>query len=144
MRSNYKLLCMRSLLTSLLLLMLICSCEKNDVEPTPAVDVTGSWQLSQQLSLPDTAWHGITSADSAYYVFGANGQFVFDAKSYHLSGTYKVIAAGDKVKLIVTGKDSTSQYLQVEKLSDSSIRIDDWLIGVNKEQISRKFILINK
>jgi hypothetical protein len=124
--------------------MLFCSCEKNDVEPAPAVDVTGSWQLSQQLSLPDTLWHSIAPADSAYYVFGANGQFVFDAKSYHLSGTYKVIASGDKVKIIVTGQDSTSQYLQVEKLSDTSIRIDDWLIGVNKEQISRKFILINK
>lgn len=135
---------MRSLITSLLLLMLICSCEKNDVEPTPAVDVTGSWQLSQQLTLQDTIWHSIAPADSAYYIFGANGQFVFDAKSYHLSGTYKVIASGDKVKLIVTGKDSTSLYLQVEKLSDTSIRIDDWLIGVNKEQISRKFILIHK
>jgi hypothetical protein len=55
-----------------------------------------------------------------------------------------VIASGDKVKLIVTGRDSISQYLQVEKLNDSSIRIDDWLIGVNKDQISRKFILINK
>jgi hypothetical protein len=124
--------------------MLFCSCEKNDVEATPSIDVTGSWQLSQQLSLPDTTWRGIGAADSAYYLFGPNGQFVFDAKTYHLTGTYKVIAAGHKVKLIVTGKDSLSQYLQVEKLNDSSIRVDDWLIGVNKEQISRKFVLVNK
>lgn len=144
MRSNYKLLCMRSLLTSLLLLMLCCGCEKNDVEPAPAVDVTGSWQLSQQLSLPDTTWKGIAPSDSAFYVFGSNGQFVFDTKGYHFTGTYKVIPSGDKVKLVVTGKDSVSQYLQVEKLNDSSIRIDDWLVGVNKEQISRKFILVNK
>jgi len=135
---------MRSLLTSLLLLMLFCSCEKNDVEPTPAIDVTGAWQLSQQLSMPDTVWQNIATGDSAYYVFGANGQFVFDAKSYHLTGTYTVIPSGDKVKLIVTGKDSVSQYLQVEKLNDTSIRIDDWLIGVNRQQTSRKFILIYK
>ncbi|UPK69854.1 hypothetical protein [Chitinophaga filiformis] len=135
---------MRSLITSLLLLMLFCSCEKNDVEPTPAIDVTGSWQLSQQLSLPDTVWQNIAPGDSAFYIFGANGQFVFDAKRYHFTGTYKVIPSGDKVKLIISGKDSISQYLQVEKLNDSSIRIDDWLIGVTKEQISRKFILINK
>jgi hypothetical protein len=124
--------------------MLFCSCEKNDIEATPSIDVTGSWQLSQQLSQPDTAWQEIGAKDSAYYVFGANGQFVFDAKTYHLSGTYKVIAAGKKVNLIITGKDSVAQYLQVERLNDTSIRIDDWLIGVTKEQVSRKFILINK
>ncbi|ACU57671.1 hypothetical protein [Chitinophaga pinensis] len=135
---------MRSLLTSLLLLMLFCSCEKNDIEATPSIDVTGSWQLSQQLSMPDTAWQTIGPKDSAYYIFGRNGQFVFDAKSYHLSGTYKVIPAGKRVNLIITGQDSVTQYLQVERLTDTSIRVDDWLIGVTKEQISRQFILINK
>jgi hypothetical protein len=136
---------MRSLLTSLLLLLLFfCSCEKSDVEATPSIDVMGSWQLTQTLSLSDTVWQNIAPADSAYYVFGHNGQFVFDAKDYHLTGNYKVIASGSKVKLIVTGQDSISQYLDVEKMSDSSIRIDDWLQGINKEQISRKFTLINK
>lgn len=135
---------MRSLLTSLLLLMLLCSCEKNDIEATPSIDVTGSWQLSQQYSLPDTSWRGISPKDSALYVFGRNGQFVFDAKTYHLTGTYKVVPAGHKVNLIITGQDSVAQYLQVERLTDTSIRINDWLIGVNKEQVSRKFILINR
>jgi len=135
---------MRSLLASMLLLMLFCSCEKNDIEASPSVDITGSWLLSQQLSLPDTTWQNIKSTDSAYYVFGPNGQFVFDAKQYHLSGTYKVIAAGTKVNLIITGQDSIPIYLRVERLNDTSIRIDDWLIDINKEQISRKFILISK
>ncbi|MBW8685600.1 hypothetical protein [Chitinophaga rhizophila] len=135
---------MRSLITSLLLLMLFCSCEKNDIEASPSVDITGSWQLSEQLMQPDTAWQRIASKDSAYYLFGSNGQFVFDAKTYHLSGTYKVIAAGNKVNLIITGQDSVAQYLQVERLNDTTIRIDDWLKGVNKEQVSRKFVLINK
>ncbi|MVT06633.1 hypothetical protein [Chitinophaga tropicalis] len=135
---------MRSLLTltSWLLLMLFCSCEKNDVEATPSIDVTGAWQLSESLTMPDSVWKPVAAADSAYYVFSSNGRFVFDAKTYHLTGTYKVIADGEKVKVIITGQDSIPQYLEVERVNDTSIKIDDWLKGVSKGQMSRKFVQV--
>lgn len=135
---------MRSLLTitGWLLLMFFCSCEKNDEEAIPSIDVTGAWQLSESLTLPDSTWQPVAASDSAYYVFSSNGRFVFDAKAYHLTGTYKVIADGERVKLIITGQDSLPQYLQVERLNDSSIKINDWLSGLPKGQVSMKFVQV--
>jgi hypothetical protein len=135
---------MRSLLsTTLLLALLFCSCEKNDTEPVPSIDVKGTWQLAATMPSPDTTWHSILAQDSAYYVFG-NDQFVFDAKTVHLTGTYKVLAGdANSIKIIITGKDSLSQYLQIEKTSDSTIRVDDWLKGITKGYTSRKFKKLN-
>lgn len=137
---------MRSLCTTLLLALFFCSCEKNDTEaiPTPAIDVTGTWQLAATMPSPDTTWHYVSPKDSAYYVFGGNGEFIFDAKAVHQRGTYKVLAGdANSVKLIITDRDSLSQYLQVEKTSDSTIRMDDWLKGISKGYTSRKFKRIN-
>ncbi|GAA3953802.1 hypothetical protein GO495_30360 [Chitinophaga oryziterrae] len=135
---------MRSLSTTLLLLFLLCSCEKNDTEATPSIDVTGTWQLSAKMPFPDTTWSAIASTDSASYVFGNNGQFSFDAKAHHVTGVYKVLADGNGVKLIITGTDSLSQYLQVQKSGDSAIRVDDWLKGISqKGYASKMFKKIN-
>lgn len=135
---------MRSLSTALLLSLFFCSCEKNDIAVTPAIDVTGTWQLAATMPAHDTIWQSVSPKDSAYYIFGSNGQFVFDAKSVHLTGIYKVVPGdANGVKLIVTGVDSLSQYLQVEKAGDSTIRVDDWLKGITKGYISRKFKKIN-
>jgi hypothetical protein len=104
------------------------------------MDVTGTWQLAETMPSRDTVWQSVSPKDSTYYVFGSNGRFVFDAKEVHLTGTYKVVPGdANGVKLIVTGTDSLSQYLQVEKDGDSTIRIDDWLKGITKGYISRKF-----
>ncbi|SFD24604.1 hypothetical protein SAMN05518672_1011243 [Chitinophaga sp. CF118] len=130
---------MRSLFTTLLLLLFFCSCEKNDTEATPSIDVTGTWQLAATMPSTDTFWQAISATDSVYYIFGNNGQFAFNASSYHQTGTYKVLADGVGVKLIVTGTDSLSQYLQVEKESDSTIRVDDWLKGITKGYASKLF-----
>lgn len=131
---------MRSLSTALLLVLLFCSCEKNDTALTPAIDVTGTWQLAATMPAPDTVWQSVSPKDSAYYVFGSNGQFVFEAKTIHLTGTYKVVPGdANGIKLIVTGTDSLSQYLQVLKAGDSTITVDDWLKGISKGYISRKF-----
>lgn len=131
---------MRSLSATLLLALFFCSCEKNDTALTPAMDVTGTWQLAETMPSPDTVWQSVSLKDSTYYIFGSNGQFVFDAKEVHLTGTYKVVPGdANGVKLIVTGTDSLSQYLQIEKTGDSTIRIDDWLKGITKGYISRKF-----
>ena len=135
---------MRSLSAALLLALFLCSCEKNDTEVTPSIDVTGTWQLAATMPAPDTAWYSVAAKDSAYYVFGGNGQFVFDAKDVHLTGTYKVLAGdANAVKLIITGTDSLSQYLQIQKAGDSTIRMDDWLRGITKGYVSRKFKKIN-
>jgi hypothetical protein len=124
----------------MLLALFFCSCEKNDIEATPSIDVTGTWQLAATMPSPDTTWHSVLAADSAYYAFEGNGQFVFENKVVHLTGTYKVLARdANSVKLIITSTDSLSQYLQVEKDADSVIRVDDWLQGITKGYISRKF-----
>src|SRR3954466_11350514 len=135
---------MRSLSATLLLALFFCSCEKNDIEATPSIDVTGTWQLAATMPAPDTSWHPVMSGDSSYYIFGGNGQFVFDGKAAHFTGTYKVLAGdANSVKLIITGNDSLSQYLQVEKAGDSLIRVDDWLKGITKGYASRKFKKVN-
>jgi hypothetical protein len=135
---------MRSLCTTLLLLFLLCSCEKNDSEATPSIDVTGTWQLSAKMPYPDTLWRSISSTDSAYYIFSNNGQFAFNAKSVLVTGVYKVLADGNGVKLILTGRDSLSQYLEVKRSGDSAIRVDDWLKGLSqKGYASKMFIKIN-
>jgi hypothetical protein len=133
---------MRSIFTWLLLLMLFCSCEKNDTEATPSVDVTGSWELAASMKLPDTTWQAVTAGDSVTYSFDGNGQVSYFANGWHTKGSYKVIADGSKVKLIIS-TDSLSQYLEVEKTSDSTIRVDDWLKAVNKGYTSKQFIKVN-
>jgi hypothetical protein len=135
---------MRSLFATLLLLFCLCSCEKNDTEATPSIDVTGTWQLSAKMPYPDTAWRTIAATDSAYYIFNSNGQFAFMAKSLQVTGVYKVLADGNGIKLILTGRDSLSQYLEVKRSGDSAIRVDDWLKGLSqKGYASKMFIKIN-
>jgi len=135
---------MRSLSAALLLALFLCSCEKNDTEVPPSIDVTGTWQLAATMPAPDTNWHAVSTGDSAYYIFGGNGQFVFDAKAAHLTGTYKVLAGdANSIKLIITSNDSLSQYLLVQKTADSTIQVDDWLKGITKGYISRKFKKVN-
>lgn len=133
---------MRSIFTWLLLLMLFCSCEKNDTEATPSVDVTGSWELAASMKLPDTTWQAVAAADSATYSFDGNGEVVYSTKAWRTKGSYKVIADGSKVKLIIS-TDSLSQYLEVEKTSDSTIRVDDWLKAVNKGYTSKRFVKVD-
>jgi hypothetical protein len=133
---------MRSIFTWLLLLMFFCSCGKNDTEATPSIDVTGTWSLASNMKLPDTTWQKIAVADSATYSFDGNGQFTYSSRIWQTAGTYKVIADGNKVKLIIS-TDSLSQYLQIEKTSDSSIRVDDWMKAVNKGYSSKQFIKVN-
>ncbi|MBP1653033.1 MAG: hypothetical protein H6Q26_3190 [Bacteroidetes bacterium] len=132
---------MRSIFTWLLLLTFFCSCEKNDTEATPSIDVTGSWELAASMKQPDTTWQAVAAADSATYSFDANGQVSYSTKSWRTTGTYKVIADGSKVKLIIS-TDSLSQYLEVEKTSDSTIRVDDWLKAVNKGYTSKRFVRV--
>lgn len=131
---------MRSLCSTLLLALFFCSCEKNDTEATPSIDVTGTWQLSAKMPYPDTTWSAIAATDSTSYIFENNGQFSFDAKSHHITGVYKVLADGNGVKLIITG-DSLSQYLQVRKSGDSAIRVDDWLRGISQKGYASKMFI---
>lgn len=122
---------MRPLFPVALLLLMFCSCEKNDTAaPPPAIDVTGTWQLTA--TMPDKSWEYVSDKDSALYIFDINGEFKFDAKSTHQRGVYKVLPNGTGIKLIITENDSLSQYFQIEKASDSTIRIDDWLKGISK------------
>lgn len=134
---------MRSIFTWLLLLMLFCSCEKNDTEATPSIDVTGSWELAASRKLPDTTWQTVAIGDSVTYSFDGNGLVTYSTKGWHTKGTYKVIADGSKVKLIIS-TDSLSQYLEVERTSDSTIRVDDWLKAVNKGYTSKQFVKVNE
>ena len=134
---------MRSIFTGLLLLMLLfCSCEKSDTEATPSIDLTGSWELASSMKLPDTTWQDVAPADVVSYTFDGNGSFIYSTKSWHTTGNYKVIADGNKVKLIIS-TDSLSQYLQVEKTSDSTIRVDDWLKAVTKGYTVKQFVRVN-
>jgi hypothetical protein len=124
---------MRSLSTALLLALFFCSCEKNDIEAPPAIDVTGTWQLSAKMPYPDTTWTALDAKDSASYVFSNNGRFAFNTQSYHSTGTYKVLPDGNGVKLIISGSDSLNQYLQVQLAGDSAIKVDDWIKGLTQK-----------
>lgn len=133
---------MRSIFTWLLLLMLFCSCEKNDTEATPSVDVTGSWELAASMKQPDTTWQPVAAGDSVTYSFDGNGVVSYATKGWHTKGSYKVIADGSKVKVIIS-TDSLSQYLEVERTSDSTIQVDDWLKAVNKGYTSKRFVKVD-
>jgi hypothetical protein len=128
--------------TALLLLMFFCSCEKSDTSAPeePAIIMTGTWQLAATMPPQDTSWQYVSSRDSAFYSFDTYGHFEYASKTSRQSGTYKVLPSGAGIKLIATESDnSLSQYFQIEQVSDSTIRIDDWLKGITKASPSQLF-----
>jgi hypothetical protein len=132
---------MRPLIATLLFALLFCSCEKNDaaLSGDPAINVTGNWKLTSSLTLPDTTWYNAV-ADSCTYSFAPDGTFEYTKGSFFSNGTYKVLPDGEKVKLIIIGPDKVYQFLEAERVNDSTIRIDDWLKGVASGYSSRKFV----
>lgn len=133
---------MRPLIACLLLVLILCSCEKTDTEvpAVPAFDVTGDWRLASSMTLPDSAWYGIAPKDSSFYSFMPDGQFTYKSPTFSASGRYKVIPDGDKLQLMIQGPDSLCQYLEVEQTNDSTIKVDDWLRRIVKGYTSRKYI----